>query len=266
LKSKLLRIVGLNIGLVLLFLTTAAVVGPSLGTLYCCPSADPVVDGKIDPAEWVEGVPRTEKLHNLLAESDTLEVEIQSVHGNDLLLYFGITYEDSSINPEDYFIIIFKTIEGDPLVLPPHDVGGSFGKEHDAKMIWLHNNDSMDAFTKDSGYVWTVDTDAGGTNDGIAKCQNNGTHTTIEMRYPFDSGDTAGFDFKLAVGNRIAIMLWLHDEDKHIDFCQVLETSNDYEWLDLYIGCTPAPIPIAFVVLGLITTATVSLVVKRRRK
>ncbi len=94
-----------------------------------------------------------------------MSVEIQSVHGLDLILYFGITYEDSSINPEDYFFIVFKTVEGDPLVFAPYNASGAFGLDHDVKFIWLHNNVSMDAYTIDTGYNWIVDTDSGGTND-----------------------------------------------------------------------------------------------------
>jgi hypothetical protein len=265
-RNKTLRLVGLNLSLVLLFLSITIVVGPSLRTLYCCPSPDPVVDGTIGASEWKEGVPKEVKLHNLLTESDIITVEIQSVHGNDLILYFGITFEDNGINPEDYFFIVFKNVEGDPLVLPPYNASGTFGLEHDVKMLWLHNNVSIDAFTKDSGYIWEDDIIAGGTYDLTAKCYFNGTHTTIEMRSPFNSGDTAGHDFSLSVGVRMQIMLWYHDEDKHIDFCQILETTLDYEWLDLYIGCTPTPIPITFVILGLATTVAVSLIMKRRRK
>ncbi|MHA1435380.1 MAG: hypothetical protein ACTSO7_16180, partial [Candidatus Heimdallarchaeota archaeon] len=183
-KSKLLRIVGLNIGILLLFLSTTVVVGPTLGSLYCCPSVDPIVDGNIGVSEWKDGTPRTEKLYNLDGEADSMHVEIQSVYGNDLILYFAITYADDKINPEDFFFIVFKTVEGDPLVLPPYNRDGTFGKDHDVKMIWLHNNVSADAFTKDSGYYsdFAYDTDIiGGTNDVLAKCQNNGTHTFIEM-------------------------------------------------------------------------------------
>ncbi|MHA1244527.1 MAG: hypothetical protein ACTSP7_08150 [Candidatus Heimdallarchaeota archaeon] len=266
-NSKLIRIVGLNIGIIFLLLATTAVVGSTLGSLYCCPSVDPIVDGDIGAVEWKYGTPRTEKLYNIVAEADYLNVEIQSVYGNDLILYFGITYLDAAINPEDYFFIVFKTVEGDPLVEPPYGALGSFGAIHDVKMIWQHNNVPADAFTNGTSFVIVYDTDVvGGTNNVQAKCKNNGTHTTIEMSTPFNSGDTAGKDFNIGVGTTISILLWFHDEDKHIDFTQILEATNDYQWLDLYIGCKPAPIPIAFVLLGLMTTASVSMIIKRRRK
>lgn len=268
-KSKLLRLVGLNIGILFLFLSTTAIVGPTLGILYCCPSIDPSVDGHIGTTEWKDGTPRTEKLHNIDGEADSMFVEIQSVYGNDLILYFAITYADNKINPEDFFLIVFKTVEGDPLVLPPYNREGSFGKDHDVKMIWLHNNVSEDAFTKDTGYAEdiTYDTDViGGTNDVTAKCSNNGTHTFIEMSTQFNSGDIPGKDFNIGVGTTIAILMWFHDEDQHKDYSQILESTNDYQWLDLFIGCAPAPIPIAFVILGLMTVASVSMIIKRRRK
>ena len=230
------------------------------------PSPDPVVDGTLGVSEWKEGIEKDVLLYDLKDELETMDLKIQSVYGNDYYIYFGVTFIDAEINPEDYFFIVFKTIEGDPLFIPPYNESGSFGREHDVKMLWLHNNFSNDAFTTGSSYTWDDDVTAGGTNDGIAKCHFNGTHTTIEMRYLFDTGDTLGHDFKLSLGVRIAITLWFHDETKKIDYCQVMETTLDYEWLDLYIGCTPAPIPLAFIILGLATTAAVSLIIKRRRK
>ncbi|MHA1308692.1 MAG: hypothetical protein ACTSQN_15480 [Candidatus Heimdallarchaeota archaeon] len=86
------------------------------------------------------------------------------------------------------------------------------------------------------------------------------------MSTPFNSGDLPGKDINIGVGTTIAILLWLHDEDQHKDYTQILESTNDYQWLDLYIGCAPTPIPIAFVILGLMTTASVSMIIKRRRK
>ena len=263
------KLFGLTFGLLALLLITTIVIGPSLGTLYCCQSMDPTIDGYLGPSEWKDGIPKDLKLHDLNDESETLDVEIQSIHGADLILYTGVTFLDSVITPLDLFFIVYKQVEGDPLVLPPYNENGSLGLEHDVKALNLYDNYSIDCFSLNTpGYDVQQDTDVGGVNNGDAKCYNNGTHTTIEMMAPFDSGDALGHDFKLAVGIRIDIMIWFYDGEKGIVYGQVLETTNDYEWLTLYIGCTatPTPLPIFYVILGLATSTISILIFKRRRK
>jgi hypothetical protein len=255
---------------ILVSLTTATFVSApvSIGTLYSYPSPDPTVDGTLDPTEWKEGETMKLTLFNLLNENEKLPVEIMSVWGNDYYLYFGVTIPQKNINGEDYFFIVFEDIEGTPICLPPYNVNGSFSANHDLKMVWLHNNHSVDCFTRDSGYVWTVDTDNGGTDDGIAKCHFNGSHVTIETRYPFDSGDAPGHDFKVAVNDTINIFLWFHDEDSHKDFSQILEYTNDYEFITLEIAhskTVTTPLYAFYILLGMIGTTVFTLHFRRKK-
>ncbi|MHA1308476.1 MAG: hypothetical protein ACTSQN_14390, partial [Candidatus Heimdallarchaeota archaeon] len=64
----------------------------------------------------------------------------------------------------------------------------------------------------------------------------------------------------------ISILLFYHDEDQLKHYSQILEVTNDYQWLDLSIGCSTTPLPIAFVIFGFMITTSVSMIIKRRRK
>ena len=134
--------------------------------------------------------------------------------------------------------------------------------------MWFHNNHTTDCYTPGTGYdVWTADTDAGGTDDGYGKCQFNGSQVTIEMRFPFDSGDAAGKDFALHVGDRIEFNVWYHDETDGINYCQIRTTDVDYDFNVLYIACSKAaPLPIGVIFGGLILTSVAGVLYKRFKK
>ncbi|HUT80277.1 MAG TPA: hypothetical protein VMZ29_03665 [Candidatus Bathyarchaeia archaeon] len=249
-------------------LSAAFVIAPTqVGTVFSCRSADPLIDGTIHQIpEWEKGKPINVKLYNLIDESDTLMVQIQSVYGEDNLIYFGIVIPHEALDPEDYFFIIFRQRDSTPFVNPPYNKDGSFGKEHDLKMMWLHNNHTTDGFTKDIGYTWADDVSNGGIDNGFGKCYDNRTHIQIEMKFPFNSGDSLGYDFNLYVNATIEMFLWFHDEKKGIDYTQIKETSNDFEYLLLDLSCTGAiPLRLEFIFLGLISVSALSIIIKKRR-
>lgn len=267
-KTKIKTLIGLNI-LVLLFVGTTLVKAPTIGTLYCCPSPDPIIDGTLGASEWKEGVENTTKLYNINNEAETLLVDIMSVQGTDLYLYFGVTIPDTTLDEIDTFIIVFRDVEGNPIVKPPYNAEGTFGADHDAKSFIPSSNGTLDLFTIETpGYFSTIfDTIVvGGTDDGIGKCHFNGTHYTIELRFEFNTGDTAGHDFNIASGSKIEIFLYYYDADKQIIYTQIRETTNTYEWIDLLIDCTSAvPISIVSVFAGLTLVAIGAVVVKKRK-
>lgn len=253
----------------LAFLTTTLVVAPvTVGTLYSCPADPiPVIDGTLGAIEWKEGVPLTVKLYNLNAQADTMEIEIMSLYDNDLRIYFGITYLDDSINPEDYLFLIFQDAEGTAICTPPHNASGGFNDNHDMKFMWLHNNHTVDHFTKGPGYNWADDVSNGGVDNGIGKCHENGTHITVEMRFPLNTVDSLGYDINLAINGSVNMFIGYHDEDKHIDWFQVRESDNDYDLIRLQVSCTAAsPVPVIYILLGLMVTSVVSFLYKKKRK
>jgi len=266
-KTKI--IIVLSSALMLALLTTSLVVAPvTVGTLYSCPADPiPVIDGTLGAIEWKEGVPLSVELYNLLDQSEAMDIEIMSLYDNDNRIYFGITYLDDRINPEDYFFLIFQDAEGTAICLPPHDDGGSFGDNHDMKMMWLHNNGTIDQFTKGPGYNWADDVSNGGVDNGIGKCHENGTHVTIEIRFPFNSGDAPGYDVSLAVNASVNMFIGFHDEDKHIDWFQIRENDNDYDLVKLQVSCTAtSPVPVIYILLGLMVTSVASILYKKKRK
>ena len=266
-KTKIL--VTISSALILTLLATTLVVAPvHVGTLYSCP-ADPVptIDGVLDGIEWKEGVPLTVKLYNLDAQADTMDIEIMSLYDNDNRIYFGITYLDDKINPEDNFWMVFKSIEGDPLCFPPHNASGMYGLNHDMKFIHHYSNKTIDGYTMDTLYYNWLPDDPPGVDNGEGKCHENGTHVTIEMRFPFNSGDSLGADFALAVNASVEFFVGFHDEDKHIDFFQIREADNDFDYLKLQVSCTAVvPVPVISILLGLMMTSVIAVLYKKKRK
>jgi len=266
-KTKIL--VTISSALILTLLATTLVVAPvHVGTLYSCP-ADPVptVDGSLGAIEWKEGVPLTVKLYNLAAQADTMEIEIMSLYDNDNRIYFGITYLDDKINPEDNFWMVFKSIEGDPLCFPPHNASGMYGLNHDMKFIHHYSNKTIDGYTMDTLYYNWLPDDPPGVDNGIGKCHENGTHVTIEMRFPFNSGDSLGADFALAVNASVEFFVGFHDEDKHIDWFQIREADNDFDYIKLQVSCTAVvPVPVISILLGLMMTSVIAVLYKKKRK
>ncbi len=266
-KRKIL--IALSSVFLLAFLSTTMVVAPTVvGTLYSCPADPiPVIDGVLGVSEWKEGVPLTVKLYNLVAQADTKEIEIMSLYDNDNRIYFGITYQDDRINAEDYIFLIFQDVEGTDICYAPHSVDGGFNDGHDMKFMWLYNNLTMDAFTKGPGYNWADDVSNGGINHGVGKCHENGTHVTVEIRFPMNTGDTAGFDVSLAVNGSVNMFIGYHDEDTHVDYYQVREADNNYDLIRLQVSCTATtPVSIAYIILGLMITLTTSILIKKKRK
>ena len=268
-RNKNILLAAISGSLVFLILAAMFVNAPvSHGPLYTCPAIpDPSVDGNVDTVvEWKDGIPLDITLFNLANQADELDIEIMSVYGADLIIYYAITIPDTAINPEDYFFMVFKTHEVNPIVENATQFG-NFGAENDVKFMWFHNNHSMDAFTKGIGFTWADDVSNGGVDNGQGKCQNNGTHTTIEMAFPFNTGDTSGFDVSLFINGTTELFLWYHDEDSHKDFCQIRSTDVDWDFIKQEINCSATtPIPIAFVFFGLMVTAIAAVFYRKRRK
>ncbi|MBD3190291.1 MAG: hypothetical protein GF308_06590 [Candidatus Heimdallarchaeota archaeon] len=262
-------ILGISSFFVIFVLTMTSVIAPTMvNTLHTCEATpDPNVDGKIDKAvEWKAGWPITVTLYDLTNQANKIDIEIISVYGADQIVYYAVTVPDTGINPEDYFFMVFRTHEVDPIVEIPN-IDGRFNKEHDVKFMWLHNNHSMDAFTTGTWFNWADDPSNGGSDDGFGKCRNNRSHTTIEMSFPFDTSDLNGFDVILSLNATVELFLWYHDEDVGRDYCQIRENDADWDYLEQIIDSTKCgPIPLPYVFLGLIGISVITVIIRGRRK
>ncbi|MBN1328299.1 MAG: hypothetical protein JXA54_02385 [Candidatus Heimdallarchaeota archaeon] len=253
----------------LLLLTATFVISPTLmGTVFSCNSLDPVIDGSIDQAvEWDKGKPIDVKLHNLYDGAESIIIQIQSVYGEDKLIYFAVIIpHEALLDPLDYFFIIFRQGDVPAFIEPPYNKDGNFGEENDLKMMWLHNNHTQDFYTLNTGYTWADDISNSGYDNGYGKCYNNRTHIQIEMQFPMGSGDTAGFDFNLNVNDKIEMFLWFHDETKGIDYCMIRESHNEYYYLVLDLSCTGvAPLPLISILIGLICVPSLTILIRKRK-
>jgi hypothetical protein len=259
----------LSLGILLLFSVTSVMGAVEVGKLYSCPSPDPVIDGSFytSAAEWIHGNPITVKLYEITGQADYIEIEIMSVYGNDYYIYFGVTIPNQVIEGDTLYLV-FRDVEGQPICMPPYNVNGTYGKDHDVIAMNMHDNTSIDMFTNDLiHHKYTIDTVAGGTDDGIGKCYLNGTHTTVEVRKQFNTGDTLGNDFNLVVNGTIQMFIWFFDGDKGKNYCMIRESDLDYDYLTLHVQCTPvAPIPFGTIIAGIFVTAVITVGIKRRRK
>ncbi|MHA1220400.1 MAG: hypothetical protein ACTSQB_01565 [Candidatus Heimdallarchaeota archaeon] len=266
-KTKILPIAIMSSALVVLFLATTFVSGiSSLGPLYTC-EADPTVDGKIDKAgDWSAGVPIVVTLFDLDNQANKMDIEIMSTYGADYILYYGFTFADADLDPEDYFFIVIRTHEVNPIVEEPKREG-KFGKEHDVKHMWIHNNHTTDGWTTGIGFAWADDPSNGGVDNGYGKCSNNGTHTMIEMAMPMNSGDTLGFDLNAIINGTQDIFIWYRDQDNARDYTLIRQADNDWDYILQNIFCTgTTPLPLTYVFFGIAGTAAIVVLIKRRRK
>ncbi|HUT81974.1 MAG TPA: hypothetical protein VMZ29_12300 [Candidatus Bathyarchaeia archaeon] len=255
--------------LILMMSMTSAMAQIEVGNLYSCPSPDPVIDGNLYTSanEWLKGVPLTVTLFEINDQSDKLDIEIMSVQGNDLLIYFAVTIPNTILEM-DILYLVFRDLEGQPICVPPHNVNGTYGKNHDVIAMYMHNNHSSDMFTNDAlQHKYTADTDVGGVDNGIGKCHANGTHVTVETRKQFNTGDGLGHDFNLVVNGTIQMFIWFFDGDLGKNYCMIHEADNDYDYLTLHIQCTKAsPISYGALITGIFITATGSVIIRKRRK
>ncbi len=259
----------LSLGLLFLMSITPIMGAVEVDILYSCPSVDPSIDGYFYTwaAEWIDGVPIDVTLYEINNQADKLEIQIMSIQGNDYYIYFGVTIPNTVIEGDTLYLV-FRDVEGQPLCVPPHKWDGNYGKDHDTIAMFMHNNHTIDMFTKDViHYEYAADTDNGGTNDGMGKCHLNGTHVTVETSKAFNTGDTLGYDFNLVVNGSIEMFIWFYDGDLNKHYSMIREADNDYDYLTLKVQCTPAaPVPIGFIIASIFVTATSAVIIKKRRK
>ncbi|MCK5183363.1 MAG: hypothetical protein KAQ95_03575 [Candidatus Heimdallarchaeota archaeon] len=268
------NLVILSISLLFLMSMTT-VIGPvEISKLYSCLSPAPTVDGSFysTAIEWDEGIPINVTLFNIDDQTDKLIIQIMAVQDNDYRIFFGVTIPNTIIE-DDRLYLVFRDVEGAPLHLPPHKLSGSYGNTHDVIAMYMHNNHSVDMFTNGSiqhtafPNEYIADTDAGGVENTLGKCYHDGSKVTVELRKPFDSGDTAGHDFNLVVNGSIDMFIWFWDGDLGKHYTMIREADNDYDFLKLLIHCTDiSPVPVVYILLGLMVTSVASILYKKKRK
>ncbi|MFW9924892.1 MAG: hypothetical protein ACFFDW_16560 [Candidatus Thorarchaeota archaeon] len=268
-KNKLL-LTAFSSALMLLVLSSSLVSAPAvIGTLYCCTTtAGITIDGVLKPTEWIDGKPLGVTLFDLSNQANKLDIEIMTVLDRDNQIYFGVTIPDSFIDGEEYFYIVFDDAEGTPIVADPSPEG-KFGAYHDLKVMWVHNNHTTDAYTTGVGFEWKDDISNSGVENTVGKCFHNGTHLTIEIKTNIHTGDTAGYDFNVAVNNSINIFLWYHNPSAaaDLDFTQIREADGDYDVIKLLISCTDlSPLPIQSVILGILGVTIFTAIYKKKRQ
>ncbi len=258
-----------SLGFILMMSMTSVTAQVEVGELFSCLSPDPIIDGNFSTtaSEWIKGKPITVTLFEIKDQTDKIDIEIMSVQGNDLIIYFGITLPNTVLE-FDILYLVFRDVEGNPICLPPHNINGTYGKDHDVMAMYMHNNHSSDMFTNDAlQHKYTADTDVGGVDNGIGKCHANGTHVIVEMKKQFSTGDTIGHDFNLVVNGSIQMFIWFFDGDLAKNYCMIREADNDYDYLTLHIQCTKAtPISFGVIITGIFVTATSAVIIRKRRK
>lgn len=256
-------------------MSMTTVIGPvEASKLYSCLSPAPTVDGSFysTAIEWDKGIPINVTLFNIDNQADKLIIQIMAVQDNDYRIFFGVTIPNTIIEDERLYLV-FRDVEGAPLHLPPHKLSGSYGNTHDVIAMYMHNNKSVDMFTNGSiqhtafPNEYIADTDAGGVENTLGKCYHDGSEVTVELRKPFDSGDTAGHDFNLVVNGSIDMFIWFYDGDLGKHYTMIREADNDYDFLKLLIYCTDiSPVPVVYILLGLISISVTTILYKKKRK
>ncbi len=251
------------------------VIGPAtVGDLYFCLSPAPTVDGSFysTAIEWDKGIPINVTLFNINNQADKLVIQIMAVQDNDYRLFFGVTVPNTIIEDERLYLV-FGDVEGLPIHNPPHDINGKYSNFLDVICMYMHNNHSADMFT--NGTVthtawpneYIADTDAGGVENTFGKCYHDGTKVTVELEKPMASGDAAGHDINLVVNGTSELFIWFWDGDLGKHYTMIREADNNYDILKLLIQCTgTSPVPVVYIILGLMVTTVASILYKKKRK
>ncbi|MHA1126055.1 MAG: hypothetical protein ACTSO7_10775 [Candidatus Heimdallarchaeota archaeon] len=238
------------------------------GNLYANESSAPVIDGIIDGIEWNLGSPMSVILYDLDNQTTTLEIEIIALYSSDLKLYLAIIVPDDSASGDDNINIMFKTNELEPLITGGGIETFKFGNHHDIKSYFASGNLALDCYTSSLGFYWADDTPAGGTNDLVAAHGETGSHVVYEMAFPFDTGDSYGYDPQLAIGDTIEIFTLFVDDDSGIIYSQCRNVYADYDYNILVISSYTSPISIGMwiIFIELFSVTTMLFMFKKERK
>ncbi|MBD3190885.1 MAG: hypothetical protein GF308_09590 [Candidatus Heimdallarchaeota archaeon] len=215
----------------------------NVGTVNSClTTAAPVVDGVFTPGEWTDAEPPVEiTLYNKMLQTDTLTIKMMSVYTPNSL-FIGVNVPDSTVGGNDRLMILFRTNTTTPFMTS----GGPsthcvYAKGNDVKLIWVHNNHSVDGYTVGGSQAYEDDVSHGGIDNGQGKCHFDGTKITFELVFSMSSGDTQGFDPSLSAGDNIDIFSYYFEDTATKEYYQYRYSDGDFDHNVLHIGCTSSP-------------------------
>ena len=237
----------------------------------CYHPTPPVIDGHLGVAEWAPATKHNVTLYNLANQADTILIRVMALYTEENNLIFGITVPDTDLGEmDDHLAIVFKTASGEPLVQYAADAEQwHYGKYHDIKYIYSHNNHSTDGLTTDTGLLtWDDDLTVSGTEDSVGKCHPRTTVDEYELEFPLNSGDTAGKDPSLAINDDIEIFFYYKNDGAAAPqiYTQIREDDGDYDYNALRIACTSAtPISLHSIIISTLTIS-MALIIYRKKK
>lgn len=255
LKNFKIRLFGLI--LISIFMTSLVLVSSTSYTLNSYQGVAPTIDGIIDANEEI-GTGKPTKITlphdpwDQYGEPRDMDIEIGSSYSNDSYLYINA-------------VVDFKNIISGNVTFT---FNYNFTLGHfDMKRVSSITNSSEDGWRSNAASLWNFynDQDLGGTQDSEGKCHITDKSITFELRMPFNSGDSSGYDEEFTIGEEMVIQVALS-----ITYQKTQEeTMYGNYWISscsFRIRDTTAdPIPLAGIVLGIVVIC-VNVIRKRGKK
>lgn len=161
-------------------------------------SDHPIIDGRIEDTEWLDGDRR------VLSMVDGTQFETTlAFNDTHLFVLFLITDDDPTIFGYDAFwdaIGVEFDNNGDQVPM------GLYSSPDDALFVSYSEEEGVDYLLQGMGNPAIKDTEVGGSNDVEGNIGIDNNLIIIEACRKLDSGDTNGSDVSLKVGNKFWIM------------------------------------------------------------
>jgi len=195
-KSKFLITKLVVLFLIYTIISSSVLVNGADYTVNSYQGETPIIDGVIDATEE-QGTGKPTKITlthdpwDYVGRPREIDVKIGSSHSNDSYLYINA-------------IVNYRKIISGNITF--HMRKNESENYFDLKRISSNTNSSMDGYKEDDDqYFWnfTKDQDNGGTEDTEGACVITQKNIMFELRMPFNSGDTLGYDVNIEVGNEI---------------------------------------------------------------
>lgn len=206
----------------------------------------PIIDGVTDAAEE-QGTGKPTKITlthdpwDYVGRPREIDVKIGSSHSNDSYLYIN-----AIVNHR-------KIISGN---LTFHMRNNESDNYFDLKRISSNTNSSIDGYREDVDHYWfnfTKDLDNGGSEDTEGACIISQKYIVFELRIPFNSGDSLGYDVNIEAVNEIEFLISFNLLYEKLDeaFGVMYASYNPKDCKLIIQKTTAAPLSTIGIILGI---------------
>lgn len=255
LKLKLMPMIFVSFSLIWIIISSLVLAQVATVAINSFQGETPTIDGIID-AEEEQGTGKPIKIllshdpWDLVGSPRTMEIKLGASHSNDSYLYINTVVNYRKI--VNGYMMYFMRKNGT-------------NDNFDMKRVSSETEDCYDGFRNntDSWWEFNNDTSFSGTEDLEVECSITEKDITFELRIPFNSGDLAGNDLNIKVGDvlELGLYLYLQYENGETSYGRYI-----HNFLTITMQNTTATIPLPRIGIVLALMLVTGIVVKKRKK